>query len=407
MHWQILNWPLRTTPLMIIGTYTIVAWAFTQWAELNFWVAIMVMSLGLPVWYSVFGFLSLYAEKLLGQAATGLFDESIESETDLNPFQRGLSMKLFACHLAVFVMLFYAGPEPGAMVLPLALIFPIVWLSVMLDESIFGGFRPKKLMGLFGGLHVYYAIAILLVSGSIGYLHYSLLYANSLLNILGSAVLFLEANVLFGALLYWRRQSLNLHTVKSPEQIRAAELALEARELDHLFHELHTHTANGNFATAVIKLEAFMGDETDVFDPLMHERLLVFQDQRLCLEHAVRYLQRLVDRGEPRKAWSLMKESLQMDDRFRPQNAEALLALTHSAGREDAGLVNDVLRDFASSYPGSPLIPDALFRRARICIELLKDGATGMNLLSTIVSDYPEFADTEPVQRYRRRLKLR
>ena len=85
---------------------------------------------------------------------------------------------------------------------------------------------------------------------------------------------------------------------------------------------------------------------------------------------------------------------------------EALLALTRAAGREDVGIVNDVLRDFASAYPDSRLIPDAMFRRARICIELLGDGATGMRLLSAIDTGYPEFAAGDAVQRYRQRLKI-
>ena len=126
-----------------------------------------------------------------------------------------------------------------------------------------------------------------------------------------------------------------------------------------------------------------------------------------CLEHAVRYLQRLVDKGELRKAWTLMKECLHMDGQFRPPSDATTMALTRSASREDAGLVNNMLADFATVYPGSLLIPDALFRRARINIEILNDGHTGLALVSLIASEHPEFAATEPFQRYRKRLKIR
>ena len=325
MHWQILLWPFRATPLFLIAAYTLVAWAFTAWAAMDYWVAVMVTTLGLPVWYGVLGPLSLYCEKILVQAASGLFDDPIDSEADLNPFQRGLAFRLFICHLAVFALLYNTRGELSAMLLLPAAIFPLMWLSVVMDESLLGGFQPRKLLALLGGLNIFYLAAIVLISGSIGYLHYTLLYASSLPNILASVVLFLEANLLFGALLYWRRRSLNLATAKSPEQTRAVELAEESRAMDRLFHELHTHTANGSYSTAVLKLEAFIGEDSEAMDPLMHERLREFQDERLCLEHAVRYLGRLVDRGEVRKAWALMKECLAMDTRFRPHGDETLL----------------------------------------------------------------------------------
>jgi TolA-binding protein len=82
-----------------------------------------------------------------------------------------------------------------------------------------------------------------------------------------------------------------------------------------------------------------------------------------------------------------------------------LFQLTRSAGPEDAGIVNELLADFPDAYPDSPLIPDALFRRARVCLELLNDTATGRELLAAVARDYPEFARGEPFQRYRQRLK--
>jgi hypothetical protein len=407
MHWQILLWPLRTTSLFVLGAYTLVAAVFTGWAALDYWVAVMVTTIGLPVWYAVIGALSLYCEKLLVQAATGLFDDPIDSETDLNPFQRGLAFRLFVCHLVVFAILYNTRGHLSPMLLIPAALFPLMWLSVVMDESLLGGFQPRKMLNLLSGLNVYYIVAVVLISGSIGYLHYSLLYASSLANIVASALLFLEANVLFGALLFWRRHALNLVTAKSPEQSRAVELAAEARALDDLLYELRTHTANGSYSTAVLKLESFIGDDSEALDPLIHERLRDFQDEKLYLEHAVRYLSRLAERGEMRKGWVLMKECLAMDERFRPPSSETLLALTRAAGREDAGLVNDLLRDFSRAYPASPLIPDAMFRRARVCIELLRDGTTGVHLLKDLEAYYPDFAHSDAVQGYWSRLKMR
>lgn len=97
MHWHVLAWPFRTTALFVAGAYVLVAAAFTAWADMSFWVGVMVVTLGAPVWYAVFGGLSLYAEKLFTQAATGLFDEAIDRESELNPFQQGLALSSAPC----------------------------------------------------------------------------------------------------------------------------------------------------------------------------------------------------------------------------------------------------------------------------------------------------------------------
>jgi len=243
------------------------------------------------------------------------------------------------------------------------------------------------------------------VSGSIGYLHYSLLHAPGFPNLLISPFAFLYGNVLLGALMYSRRHALDLHTKKSPEQALAETLAQNRRALEKLFHDVQTHMKAGSFGTAIAKLETYVAADPLDRDPFLHERLRELGDDRVTLEHAVRYLERLVARDELRKAWVLMKECLTLDDRFRPLVDRTLLTLTRAAGREDALLVDQLLADFATAYPGSPLIPDARFRQARIRIELLRDPGTGMRLLSDVAKQFPEFAASETFRRYHRRLK--
>ncbi len=405
MYWQTLAWPFRTTALFALFSYVLVAFAGTAWASMNFWVGVMVLTLGAPAWYGVFGALSLYARKLFNQAALGLFDEAIDSETEINPFQDSRGFGFCLVHLAVLVLFFYSGPEPGWLLALPALLLPLFWLGLMLNDALFSAFRPEQLVRIVGGLNVFYPLLMLLVSGSLFYLHHTLLYNASLLHIVLSGVAFLFANVLSGALVFARRRSLGLGTLRSPEQALAEALEAEQRKLDQLLHDIHTHAGAGSFATAVQKLEAFVADDPDSLDPFIHERLKTFQDERLLLEHGVRYLQRLAERGETRKAWTLMKTCLERDERFRPLSDETLLALTRAAGREDVGIVNAVLADFAKAYPDSELIPEALFRRARVNIELLKDGATGLELLAEIARDHPDFASTAPYQDYRRRLR--
>ena len=405
MHWQALSWPLRPTPLFAVAAFLLVAVAFTAWASMNFWAGVLVVTMGSVVWYAVLGGLSIYARKMLTQAAQGLFDERIDSETEINPFHGGNALLLCITHLIVFVLFYYSGPEVGPLLLIPALVLPLIWTGIILDDDFFGYLRPEKAIQLIGGLGVYFPAAILLLSGSFGYLHFSLQYASSFLNLLLSPFAFLFGNLLYGIILYHRRHELELQTLKSPEQALAEEVAEEQKRMDRLFHNIHTHMNAGNHAHAIRLIEEEVARDPVNLDPLMRERLQEYRNEQLLLEHSVRYLGRLMARDEVRKAWALMKECVQIEPRFRPPDAEALLNLTRSAGREDAGIVNTLLSDFADAYPDSPLIPDALFRRARICIELLRDSQTGIDLLKQIARDYPEFARSEAFLRYRSRLK--
>jgi hypothetical protein len=406
MHWQTLSWPLRPTPQFCVAAFLLVAVAFTAWASLNFWAGVLAVTLGAPVWFAVLGGLSISARKMLTQAAQGLFDEPIDQETDVNPYGSGQAVQPCLAHLIVFVLLYYSGPDLHPLLILPALIMPLIWTGIMLDDSFFGYLLPGKAAQLISGMGIYYLLAISLVSGSLGYLHFALQHASSFPNLLLSAFAFLYGNLLLGILLYHRRHELDLQTMKSPEQTLAEEVAAEQKRIDRLFHDIHTHVNAGNHGHAIRLIEEEVANDPVTLDPLMHQRLQEYRNERLLLEHAVRYLGRLVEREEERKAWALMKECLKLEDRFRPPSDEVLLQLTRSAGREDAGIVNDLLADFPDAYPDSALIPDALFRRARICIELLRDGETGIALLKEIAGNHPEFARGEAFQRYRSRLKL-
>jgi len=405
MHWQTLSWPLRLTPLLGVAAFLLVAVAFTAWASMNFWAGVLAVTLGSPVWFAVLGGLSISSRKMLTQASQGLFDEPIDQETDVNPFGSGQAVQPCLAHLLVFVLFYYSGPEISPMLIIPALILPLIWTGIMLDDSFFGYLLPAKAAQLVGGMGIYYLLAVCLISGSLGYLHFSLQYASSFINLLLSAFAFLYGNLLLGVILYHRRHELDLQTVKSPEQALAEEVAAEQKRIDRLFHEVHTHVNAGNHAHAIKLIEEEVAEDPVTLDPLMHHRLQEYRNEQLLLEHAVRYLSRLVEREETRKAWALMKECLKLESRFRPPSDEVLLKLTRAAAREDAGLVNMLLTDFPDAYPDSALIPDALFRRARICIELLRESETGLELLKQIAREYPDFARGEAFQRYRSRLK--
>ena len=45
MHWQILRWPFRFPALFSVALYAFVAFAFTAFAQMNYWVGVLVLSL--------------------------------------------------------------------------------------------------------------------------------------------------------------------------------------------------------------------------------------------------------------------------------------------------------------------------------------------------------------------------
>ena len=108
--------------------------------------------------------------------------------------------------------------------------------------------------------------------------------------------------MLAGQVLFMRRNHLDLHTEKSPEQERGRDEAARVDEIDRLFNELHRLCVSGNLTKANDRLTAYIGSNTHELDPVIHQRLLEFHDKRLTLEHAARYMQRLADRGEKKKA---------------------------------------------------------------------------------------------------------
>jgi hypothetical protein len=281
----------------------------------------------------------------------------------------------------------------------------LLYLGVALEDSLLAALRPGFAARAASGLSFSYLIVALLLGGSV------LLLCEVLVNgspaLLGPvAPVYLYCHGFAGWVVYLHRNRLELHTEASPEQARAAEQLAQARAVDLLLEEAHRLCASGQLAAAAAGVEAFLSGRDYEPDPMLHERLRDFDDQRLFLEHTVRYVERLAQRGEHRKAWALVREGVARDPRFRPLSAATLLETTRVAGREDARLVAELLANFDRAYADSGLAAEALFRRARIHLELLRAGETGLELLRELEQEHPGFARRERYRRYRARLRV-
>jgi hypothetical protein len=319
-----------------------------------------------PVWYLIIGALCIFAHKHLLHVARGLDDEPIEQITDLNPFQDSLALQ---CCLLLLIPLALIGSLGAdltlAQVIVPALIFPLLWMGVMLEGSLSEGLHPANLWRIVVGLNVFYPLAAAIISACVGLLLYTTLYWHDIFVFAGVGYLFLLGHGLAGKILYWRRGPLFLRTERSPGQLHAAEAAARYETLDQLLGELHQLCNTGRLTQAYELLDAHIDGDYEEMDPIIHERLLEFQHQRLTLRHAAHYIERLFQADRRAKAWTLLKSCVELDDGFRPIDGVTLFELTGVAGREDALLIDQLLSDFSSIYPQNELIATAKFRRAR------------------------------------------
>lgn len=400
-------WPLLMPQVLVWLGFSLLGFALLMvlkhGSEHMFEMALLFF---LPMFYGLFGGLSLTGQQRLNDVARGVFVESGFGYTNVNPFQSAMAVKLALVFGALVLLLLSAPGEVWLLVLA-GLLYPVLYLSVALEQSLSGGFRPELGWHIIRRLSFLYPLMALVLSGSAGLLAWVMLYDPQFLYLAGSAWLFLFAHPVCGLMLYSRRAALELNTVDSPEQRRASEAMQQAADVDSLLVELQRLCNSGGVHRAYVKLDIFLAGENYALDPQMHERLRIFHDSRLFLEHGVHYLQRLVERGDLRKAWTLLKDCVALEERFRPADPAILLELTKLAERPDALLVESLLGDFADAYPDSALIPEAMLRQARVQIELLGEGASGLRILDTINRQYPEFAAGEAFQRYRSRLRVK
>ena len=400
--------PLQAPAIFLLLAWTLIGRFLTVLLDLFVDYVPMAKALAvgflLPAWYLILGSLTIYANKHVLHVARGLGDAPIADITDLNPFQNSSALQLALLLLIPLGVLVALGPQPSPAAIVLsALIFPLLWLAVMLEGSLIEGLHPANLWRIVSGLNVFYLPTAMLVSTYVGMLVYNILYWHDILIFAATGYLYLLGHGLTGKILYWRRGPLYLHTERSPEQDRAQELQDRYATLNALITELHQLCNTGRIVEAHDRLNAYIGGAFEEMDPIIHERLLDFQDKRLTLQHAVYYLERLLDADKRLKAWTLFKSCVAMDDRFRPLNDEALLVLTGAAPREDALLIDEVLKDFPSAYPDSQIIPDVMFRRARVLIELLGNRDAGHQLIREIALAHPKFAARARYRNYRAR----
>ena len=394
----LLLWPFRAPAGWILGLFILLGWlllaAIDLFDDLVPMALALIIGFELPLWYLLLGSLCLAAQMRLLHHARGLDLEPMADETNLNPFGNGLAFRFFVLLAIPLGVLQWqaAAPSPAVIAL-LAIVFPLPWLSLMLEASVREAFRPTTLWRLVKGIGIGWAGTCLVISGGVGYLMSTLLWLHNPFHLAAAGYGFLLAHGLAGGcsgvaviiwICMWR---------KAPTA--GAELAARNTELDRLMEDVHRLCGVGRVAEAHKRLESHLATAGSAGDDAVHQRLLQFTHQDLLLEHAVHYLGRLLEYGKRQQAWALFKNCHAREPRFRPLIDESLLTLVGQAAAEDGGLVEELLADFPDAYPDSHLIANARFRLARLMHENWHRHDEAIAVLREIKAAYPAFAATE------------
>jgi hypothetical protein len=146
------------------------------------------------------------------------------------------------------------------------------------------------------------------------------------------------------------------------------------------------------YKLAYERLDGYLARDNYRKDALVHEALRQFQGRDLRLEHACFYIERLIAARRTHTAWQVCKQCLTEEPTFRPVTDRSTIALVGEAGDADAPYADLLLEDFGRAYPGSAMLANAAFRRARLKIEHLGERDEGLSLLREIARDHPQFA---------------
>jgi len=411
---QLLVYPLRGQGgvlwvLCAVGLFVLLA--LFEWTRLGEGQHLLAMVL-LPIpWLITFAILQHYAWASLSHVAAGN-DETIRSIAieDVSPLNNFLAFKVAALLFGLAGLIAASFSTDVALGTSVAVVVGVVLPAILgvmiLEEEFLAGFDARRLAAFVIGLGPAYAVFALLLYAAIAVLYAACLVISppSIIAMLVGGYAFMLGHVLAGRVLYLCRDRLGLLTLleKDPQHVAAVA---DNKAIEALMVELHRLCAVDRVDRANKLLEGFLEKDAFVHDERIHQRLEMFQDKRLKLEHNWHYLNRLLDAKKVLRAWSLVRESLEVDPLFRPGSAEATLALVAAAPATDAGYVDLLLSDFERAYADSERAAEGVLEHARWLVAKLERVDAALERLAVIERQFPEWADEPQFLSFRERVR--
>ena len=351
--------PLRTSPLLLIGTFSVLLVLAFKSRFTGIPLALILLS-----WYSKYAFV------LMDHLADGVTEPPTLSIEMVNPLdeQRPLLL-LFMC-----IGLYYAAEwastwigERGAHVLlfVFAAIMPAVVAVQGATGTVVQSLNPRRVLALIARLRGDYLLILgfivlvwlfsrLVVTSELGAL-LPLVLRIALIMYAGLAMF-----SLIGGTLFERRLDIGLEDVHTPESVAAADddddtpdERVRDREMDRIYAEWR----GGAHANAWKSVLALVDQGSDQLVELrwLYQRAAQWPDGRLADRLARELLPRLLAKRSTGEALDLVRERLKKNARFRPTGSADLLTLVQLARTAgDRPTARLLLQDFSTLYPGDP-----------------------------------------------------
>jgi hypothetical protein len=350
--------PLRTAPLLLIGTFSILLI-----------VAARAGIVGIPLGLILLSWFSKYSFVLMDRLAAGVVEPPVLSTEMVNPLdeQRPMILLLMAIGLfhATDSASYWIGKQ-GALVLMFALgaLLPAVIAVQGATGTVVQSLNPRRVLGLIVRLRGDYLLILgfivlvwlfsrFVVTSAIGDM------LPLMLRIALLMYAWLAIFSLIGGVLFERRFDIGLDDVNTPESLDTGagddtpDERVRDREMDRIYAEWRGG-AHANAWQTVMSLVDKSGDQIAELRWL-YQRAAQWPDGRLADRLARELLPRLLAKRIAGEALDLVRERLKKNARFRPAGSADLLTLVQlSRTAGDRATARLLLQDFSTLYPGDP-----------------------------------------------------
>lgn len=354
--------PLRTAPLLLIGTFSVLLIVAAKAGLIGIPLALILLS-----WFSKYSFV------LMDRLAEGVTEPPVLSTEMVNPLDEQRPMIL----LLMAIGLFYATDsasywigQTGALVLMFAVgaLLPAVVAVQGATGTVVQSLNPRRVLGLIARLRGDYILIL-------GFIALVWLFSRFVVGsgigdmlplVLRIALLmyaWLAMFSLIGGVLFERRFDIGLDDVNTPESLAAdadgdetPDERVRDREMDRIYAEWR----GGAHANAWQSVMSIVDKGSDQLVELrwLYQRAAQWPDGRLADRLAREILPRLLVKRITGEAIDLARERLKKNPKFRPTGSADLLTLVQlarSAG--DRATARLLLQDFSTLYPGDPAQP--------------------------------------------------
>jgi hypothetical protein len=351
--------PLRTAPLLLIGTFSILLVVAAKAGIVGIPLALILLS-----WFSKYSFV------LMDRLAEGVTEPPVLSTEMVNPLDEQRPMIL----LLMAIGLFYATDSAsywighrGALILMLAVgaLLPAVVAVQGATGMVVQSLNPRRVLGLIVRLRGDYLLILAFIG--LVWLFSGLVIGSQIGDmlplVLRIALLmyaWLAMFSLIGGVLFERRFDIGLDDVNTPESVDSGaddddtpDERLRDREMDRIYAEWR----GGAHANAWKSVQALVAESSDQLAELrwLYQRAAQWPDGRLADRLARELLPRLLAKRITGEALDLVRERLKKDARFRPTGSADLLTLVQLARTAgDRATARALLQDFSTLYPGDP-----------------------------------------------------